>query len=307
MHFKPHGPKKDDAELHDQLHALLTSPSPKVKIDAIHCIMYCSNADDHCFHAMLEQSCANNIKVRAAAITNLGCMYSARNMHQYLQSNLRNPEDDKALHILENALDSTNDAILHAAVLSVKALGVLTTCSILIRLEPKMRHPNHGIRHEALRAYAFHLSYRGRGSINALITVLEDHAEDQQHQALAAMGIVSAGYGDQLAARLNQYPTGAVASLIKAGVTIEEHSVAENALIGLCMMAPRNLWPHREKLKYRLQIFASLPVSHYNKDAFVELSNNLVLWEQQICAWAIASHVVPIMEIRLAILEAYMD
>jgi len=298
-------------ELRAELLKLLNDYSYKVRIDAIHCVVYISETEDDCFHAMIEQSYARHIKVRTAAITNLGRMYRARNMQSHMQSKPPNPQDREALEIVESALDNPGCIIQHAAVHSVKSLGVLCTPGIVQRLKSKLYHRDQGIKYDTLRAYAFHMSYLGRNAIIPLMHVMEDITADRDNRGLAAMGMVSAGYGDRLAPSLNQYPRAAVRGLVKAGVTISDlydnQHIAENALIGLCMMAPRNLWPFRKSLRRHLTLYVNVPDSHEHKDSFVELLERMLQWEQQVCAWAIASHMVPVLDIRLAILDAYLD
>ena len=302
---------QDNQEARSDVFRMLPDSNPCVRQNVIRTLLHMSQKDDDCWKAVLKTSYDKVVHVRAEAITRLGKMYWARNLHK--DRGKIDPRDFEALSIILGAMDHADLAIEHAAVQAVKSLGCLATPGMVESLIKKLWHPMEEMKLDALKAFAFHMLHMGRSALPELVTVMENQMESDMSRRLATMAIVSAGYGDRCVAhgeKLNQYPEIAVKGLILgAGLKWDfndDSGIAENAIIGLMLMAPRNIWPHRQLIDNYWRRFQVLPDTDYKKD-FGEVVSNIRQWEQQLCAWAVACELLVSHDIRLAILHAFLD
>jgi len=300
---------KADTTLRRDLLQMADQSQVGVRRDALHAVRNISEVDNDCFRVMIRGSYDRSLTVKATAISNLGRMRRARDR---VTGRLPDRHDAEAVEMIRIALDSRSNLVQHAAVTSVRALGLLCTPAIVSAFMTKLHHEVDAIKNDVLRGFAFDLSHLGRGAMTHLQQLMENEAELPENRALAVLGLVSAGYGESRARRTNMYSAAAVRGLIKAATMAydrkDDHRITENSLVGLKLMVPRTLLPHRAFLRSQAARYNAVSSSYeYEQEKFVELLDQVLLWEQQMCAWVVASHSMPVMDVRLAIMTAYMD
>ena len=307
---------RDDRQARAGVFMLLQDSDPHVRINAIHTLVHISETDNDCFKGVLSTSYDKTVNVRAEAIKYLGRMFWARNLHK--EHRAIDTGDFEALSIVLGALDHADQEIEHAAVQAVKSLEWLATPGMVESLRKKLWHPVMQIKWDTLKAYAFHMRHLGRSALPELVMIMTNQMEPDENRHLASVAIVSAGYGEHNTwpgrrSEANQYSDDATRGLIMAAGLewdVDDASgIAETAIIGLVMMAPRNLWPHRQLICMYWNRYQQFQFRESDcKKEFGEVVDAVHQWERQVCAWALVSNFVILQnDVRLAILVAFLD